>query len=356
MQYAEQPTPPFNSPYQTHTSRADTMLEPPYLSSSRNEAMPNHPQGLGLYNYRHQVPTTLPSSPSSSDSWSGHVSTGTLPPMTQPIADPWSSGAYEHPVARSPQPWNAAQMSPRSSVSSVSMVPVYSHHGTDNTYHEISHGIGAVRLGDQVWTPDARYGHSEPALPSSRQYPLTVAPERLSGSILSYDNAYEPTHMAAPAPEYNDQPSPRRASRETSTGSQSDFPATTVHRQRRGSRKQTELGQAQYSCLMCQKGFSRQYNYKQHMLTHDPNRKKDHVCLWDGCGRSFVRRTDLDRHHRSVHLKERSHKCRNCPAGFARKDTCGRHENDGCHHRRRLSAADPRVSHYRRDRQFCAKL
>ncbi|KAF9694534.1 hypothetical protein EKO04_007365 [Ascochyta lentis] len=355
MQYTEQPTPPFNSPYQTHASRTDSLLEPPYLSTSRNESMSNHSQGLGLYNYHHQVPTTLPPSPSSSDSWSGHVSSGTSPLMTHPIADPWSSGAYEHPIVRSPQPWNAAQLSPRSSVSSVPMVPVYAHNANNDTYHDMNHEMGSIRLGDQGWAADTRYGHNEPALPPSRQLPLTVAPERLSSTLLPYGNAYGSTQMVTPAPEYNDQPV-GRASRERSAGSQSGFPATTVHRQRQSNRRQTDLDKAQYSCLMCQKGFSRQYNYKQHLLTHDPNRKKEHTCLWDGCGRSFVRRTDLERHHRSVHLKERSHGCRNCPSGFARKDTCGRHMKDGCRQRRALSAADPRVSHYRHDRQFDAKL
>ena len=146
MQYAEQPTPPFNSPYQTHASRSDSLLDPPYLSPRRHENMSKYPQGLGLYNYHHQLPTTLPPSPSPSDTWSGHVSSSASPLMTQAIADPWASGAYEHPIIRSPQPWSASQLSPRSSVSSVAMVPGYSHAGSEDSYHDMKYGIDTVRL------------------------------------------------------------------------------------------------------------------------------------------------------------------------------------------------------------------
>lgn len=326
MQYAEQPTPPFNSPYQTHASRSDSLLEPPYLSSARNGSMSKYSQGLGLYGYHHQVPTALPPSPSPSDSWSGHVSTGASPLMTQAIADPYLSGAFEHPIARSPQPWNNAHLSPRSSVSSVSMVPVYSHAGSD--YHEMHQEMDAVRLESHGWAPDARYGHNESALPSSRQHPLTVAPERLSSAMHPYDNTYGSTQMTrlepTPAPEYESQ-SYGRLSRERSTVSLSDFPANGTHRERGRGRRQTDPARSQYRCHLCpDKGFQRQYNFKQHLLTHDDKREKNHICQAADCGRAFVRKTDLSRHETSVHKKERLYKCRKCTSSFARKDTCRR--------------------------------
>lgn len=328
MQYAEQPTPPFNSPYQTHTSRHDSLLEPPYLSPSRNDSMSRFPQGLGLYNYHHQGPTNLPPSPSPSDSWSGHVSTSASPLMTQAIADPWSSGAFEHPIIRSPQPWNTAQLSPRSSSSSVTMVPVYSQTNSENSYHDMNHSMSTVRLESNAWAIDTRYGHSEPTLPSSRQHPITVAPERLDGAIIPYDNAYGPaqtTRLEPTSVAEHENYLYGRSSRERSIGSHSDFPATNVHRQRGRNRRQTEPSRAQYRCPRCpDKGFARQYNFKQHMLTHDDNRKKEHVCQWVGCRKEFVRKTDLNRHENSVHLKEKPWKCRKCPSMFARKDTCSR--------------------------------
>jgi len=328
MQYAEQPTPPFNSPYQTHASRSDSLLEPPYLSPSRTESMSKYPQGLGIYGYHHQVPTTLPPSPSPSDSWSGHISTGASPLMTQAIADPYLSGAFDHPIARSPQPWNNAHLSPRSSASSVTMVPVYSHAGSDHAYQDMHQEMGAVRLENHGWTPDTRYGHNEPALPSLRQHPLTVAPERLNSVMHPYDNAYGTPRMARLEPtsvsEYENQ-SYGRPSRERSTGSVSEFPGRSAHRERGRSRRQTDPARSQYRCHLCpDKGFQRQYNYKQHLLTHDDNREKNHVCPEPSCRKAFVRKTDLTRHNVSVHLKEKEYACRKCSKTFARNDTCRR--------------------------------
>lgn len=328
MQYAEQPTPPFNSPYQTHASRSDSLLEPPYLSPSRHETMSKYPHGLGLYNYHHQIPTTLPPSPSPSESWSGHVSSSASPLMTQAIADPWASGAYEHPIIRSPQPWNASHLSPRSSVSSVAMVPGYSHAGSETSYHNISHSMGAVRLDGHAWTHDARYAHDGPTLPSTHHHPsLTVAPERLSSSMLPYDNAYGSTQMSrlepTPAPETEDLVY-GRASRESRSASRADFPQVSLHRQRPRTRRQTEPSTAAFQCHLCGKGFARSYNHKQHLQTHDDNRLKSHVCEYQDCQRRFVRATDLKRHCLSVHVKSRDHHCRNCTAKFARKDTCQR--------------------------------
>jgi hypothetical protein len=324
MLYSEHPTPPFNSPYQTHASRSDSLLESPYLSPNRNESLSKYPHGLGLYDYHHQIPTTLPPSPSPSDSWSGHVSTGASPLMTQAIADPWTSGAFEHPVTRSPQPWGSAQVSPRSSLSSAAVTPIYSHTGPDNPYREMN----TVKLEGHGWATDTRYGQDGSALPSSRHHPLTVAPERLNTTLVPYDNAYGSAQMTRLEPttalEYESRnygPAPS----EGSPSSQSDYPNTSAHRQRGRNRKHTDPAKALFRCNICpDKGFARQYNWKQHMLTHDPLRKKEHVCPWADCGRAFVRKTDLNRHDTSVHLKMKAFICSRCPSKFARKDTCSR--------------------------------
>lgn len=329
MQYTEQPTPPFNSPYQTHASRSDSLLETSYLSPSRHDPMSRYPQGLGLYNYHHQVPTTLPPSPSPSEPWSGHVSTGASPLMTQAIADPYASGAFDHPIIRSPQPWDGAQLSPRSSVSSATMVPVHSHPGSDNAYHEMEHEMGTVSIGGHGWSHDPRYAHNETTLPSSRHHPLTVAPERLNSTIIPYGNPYGATQAprmeATPAPEYENQ-AYLRASSERSSVSRSEYPQVPAHRQRMRSRRHTNPATAAFVCTMCnpQKGFARHYNYKQHMETHQADRAKPHVCPYEDCRRAFVRKTDLTRHHISVHAKKRDWKCTKCPSMFARKDTCNR--------------------------------
>lgn len=329
MQYTEQPTPPFNSPYQTHASREDSFLETPYLSPSRHDPMSRYPQGLGLYNYHHQVPTTLPPSPSPSEPWSGHISSGTSPLMTQAIADPYASGAFDHPIIRSPQPWENSQLSPRSSVSSGTMVPVHSHPGSDNAYHEINREMPTVSLGGQGWGHDTRYVQTEPSLPLSRHHPLTVAPERLNSAILPYGHHYGATQLPrmepTPAPEYEHQAC-FRASSEKSSTSRPNYPRVAPHKQRLRSRRHTSPSTAAFVCHQCRdpKGFARHYNYKQHMETHKADRARPHVCPYEDCPRAFVRAADLTRHHISVHAKRKDYKCKRCPSLFARKDTCDR--------------------------------
>ncbi|KAF2162521.1 hypothetical protein M409DRAFT_69100 [Zasmidium cellare ATCC 36951] len=78
-------------------------------------------------------------------------------------------------------------------------------------------------------------------------------------------------------------------------------------------------------CDKCGKLFQRSYNLKAHMDTHDPHREQPHACHYPGCKRRFVRRTDLIRHERSVHLRERHFSCPLCHSAFARKDTLRRY-------------------------------
>ncbi|CED85046.1 hypothetical protein A1Q1_03514 [Phaffia rhodozyma] len=54
-------------------------------------------------------------------------------------------------------------------------------------------------------------------------------------------------------------------------------------------------------CIICKRGFARAFNLKSHMLTHDPSRPKPFACSHKGCGRSFSRAHDLDRHRQGIH-------------------------------------------------------
>lgn len=56
-----------------------------------------------------------------------------------------------------------------------------------------------------------------------------------------------------------------------------------------------------FKCTVCCHAFDRRWNLSQHMLTHEPNRPKPHVCSHRECGRSFSRKHDLTRHLISVH-------------------------------------------------------
>jgi hypothetical protein len=91
-------------------------------------------------------------------------------------------------------------------------------------------------------------------------------------------------------------------------------------------RRLTTKEEANFQCEVkgCGKLFSRSYNYKAHLETHDEKRAYPFPCQEPGCGKKFVRKTDLQRHHQSVHLRERTHKCDYCSRMFARKDTLRR--------------------------------
>jgi hypothetical protein len=92
---------------------------------------------------------------------------------------------------------------------------------------------------------------------------------------------------------------------------------------RRPARKLTTKEQANFQCMVkgCGKFFSRSYNFKSHMETHDEKREYPFPCQEPNCTKKFVRKTDLQRHHQSVHTKERNHKCDFCGRLFARADT-----------------------------------
>lgn len=54
--------------------------------------------------------------------------------------------------------------------------------------------------------------------------------------------------------------------------------------------------------------------------------EQHYPCPVEGCSKKFARKTDLERHNKSVHIKERNHECTFCGRLFARKDTLRRYE------------------------------
>jgi len=95
----------------------------------------------------------------------------------------------------------------------------------------------------------------------------------------------------------------------------------------RQPRKLTTKEDANFQCNVkgCGKLFGRSYNYKAHMETHDAAREYPFPCPLENCTKKFVRKTDLQRHHQSVHMKQRNHRCDYCSRFFARKDTLRRY-------------------------------
>lgn len=121
-----------------------------------------------------------------------------------------------------------------------------------------------------------------------------------------------------------------------------------VPRARRAPRRLTTREEANFQCEVkgCGKLFSRSYNFKAHMETHDEKREYPFPCMAEDCSKKFVRKTDLQRHHQSVHMKERNHKCDYCGRLFARKDTLRRHMEDGCSKRFDIGTLDLRSENY----------
>lgn len=327
MLYPDQPTPPFKSPYQHRTG---TIMESPYPSPVRHEARSKYSQGLGLYEVQSAFPNGLPPSPQPSEAWSGQYSNTS---SSADFANPYLSGAFDHPVSRSPLPWQSAQSSPRSSLSSYTReMSAFSHDGSEHAYS------GVVKGETPAWSPQMHFGADVPVdmneLATSRQAQLTVAPERLNTSAYPYENAYTPPN----APKYNQTlvynyhndgyeralsdgsiPSPR------ARNLRPRYTITAAHRRQTRNRRHTDPAHAAFLCELCpKKGFARKYNYNQHMLTHAPMRRKDHVCLYTNCGKQFVRKTDLVRHRASVHEKQKPWPCSKCSSVFARKDTLRR--------------------------------
>jgi len=100
---------------------------------------------------------------------------------------------------------------------------------------------------------------------------------------------------------------------------------STIARTRQ-PRKLTTKEDANFQCNVkgCGKLFGRSYNFKAHMETHDAGREYPFPCPMKDCTKKFVRKTDLQRHHQSVHMKQRNHRCDYCSRYFARKDTLRR--------------------------------
>ncbi|KAI9846548.1 MAG: hypothetical protein M1838_001244 [Thelocarpon superellum] len=109
---------------------------------------------------------------------------------------------------------------------------------------------------------------------------------------------------------------------------------------RRKKRRLTTAADATHTCHVCGKLFGRSYNFKAHMETHDPGRVYAHPCQVQHCDKKFVRKTDLMRHHQSVHMKQRNYQCELCGNMFARKDTLRRHTEDGCAKRFEISTIE----------------
>ncbi|KAJ8905784.1 hypothetical protein NDN08_002289 [Rhodosorus marinus] len=86
--------------------------------------------------------------------------------------------------------------------------------------------------------------------------------------------------------------------------------------------KSIHLKEKRHTCTVCDKGFFQRSHLTVHMRTvHE--RKKDDVCTI--CGRSFATKYKVDRHVRAVHNKERTFKCVHCGSTYYQSSDLKRH-------------------------------
>ncbi|KAK6202004.1 hypothetical protein LQW54_009136 [Pestalotiopsis sp. IQ-011] len=195
-------------------------------------------------------------------------------------------------------------------------------------------------------------GSSEYPDPEASRYPSPHAGPAMPVEIGGYSSAASSTGYLSDAPsssmprsEYGLENSvyPSMSAGQPASHQQNMLP---YHRMNRGprpkTRKLTSKEDANYQCEVkgCGKLFSRSYNYKAHLETHDENREYPFPCTMGDCDRKFVRKTDLTRHHQSVHMREKNHRCDYCHRSFARKDTLRRHMEDGCSKRFDIGTLD----------------
>ncbi|KAL9005897.1 MAG: hypothetical protein Q9188_001359 [Gyalolechia gomerana] len=337
------------SPYQ-HQSKQSFSSPRPYYPLTPQPENPRN-RGLGIFGcslpqQQSTVQQQLPPSPQPSDGWSHpSIMEQDFPQSSQPpdigsaAYDPFSgfsaspnTGMMSGSSPEAPglvycqTPPSTNLPSHRSSVSS-SYAPseAYSQHGSDFTY------TPRVKVEDaSEWHPTAgnEYGLQRSMITQCLSpYSTGVSPATAAGEdVYRHAEWPKPGAVAYPIGLQNHEDH-RRAQMETARV------LPSVNRIKK-KRQRTTPEEATHECHVCGKLFKRSYNWKSHMETHNPDRKYPHPCtatIGDTpCTKKFQRKTDLDRHYESVHLKARNHKCDLCGHGFARRDTLRRHTEDGC--------------------------
>ena len=77
-------------------------------------------------------------------------------------------------------------------------------------------------------------------------------------------------------------------------------------------------------CSICLRRFSENYALRQHIdRIHNPNKTNDHEC--QRCHKKFGFKSDLNRHVRTVHERERGHDCAECGKSFGEARNRDRH-------------------------------
>ncbi|KAL8837968.1 MAG: hypothetical protein Q9170_002340 [Blastenia crenularia] len=303
--------------------------------------------GCGLQQPQSTVQQQLPPSPQPSDGWSrssmmeqDFQQSSQPPDIFTAAYDPFSGfSASPNTGMMSGSPPEAPSLvfcqtppstnlpSHRSSVSS-SYAPseAYSQHGSNFTY------TPRVKVEDaSEWHPTAG---NEYGLQRSMTNPQCLSPYStgVSPAAAAGEEVYRNAEWPKPgAPAY---PIGLQSHQDDRLPHLEPAPVLPSVNRIKKKRQRTTPEEATHECNVCGKLFKRSYNWKSHMETHNPDRKYPHPCTAmvgdTPCTKKFQRKTDLDRHYDSVHLKARNHKCNLCGNRFARRDTLRRHTEDGC--------------------------
>ncbi|KAL9118215.1 MAG: hypothetical protein Q9187_005242 [Circinaria calcarea] len=336
------------SPYEQHAKQSFPAQRPCYPTSAHSESLAagNGPgRGLGLYpgSLAPSQACELASSPHTVDNWSHmhhEYSQAPQPPDIFSAAfDPFSGFASapnngminvsspEAPALDFCQtPPNSNLQSHRTSVSSsYTGSDDYSQSGSEYAY---TPKVKTEEAGE--WYPSAGNDHILQRNLSS-QGPLVYTPALPSSQAEDVYRSQPVEWLKPDATGYIAELHPSPDSRLQRFDVQPILPSVTRTKKKR---QRTTPEEATHECKVCGKLFKRSYNWKSHMETHNPERKYPHPCTAmvgnTQCTKRFQRKTDLDRHVDSVHLKARNHKCPLCGNRFARRDTLRRHTEDGC--------------------------
>ncbi|QSZ35914.1 hypothetical protein DSL72_007036 [Monilinia vaccinii-corymbosi] len=245
-------------------------------------------------------------------------------------------------------PLHPSNISDRSSLSSVPPPEMFTQAGSIPSY------TPRIKMEDHSeyapssdsFTLGSLHNSHTPFVGAANTYPGTLGASYYDQSQwaqkVDYASTDLPPFSALQVPTYD------RRSESQDRSPPQDVRRPCVMARTRGPRKLTTKEDANFQCRVkgCGKLFGRSYNYKAHMETHDAAREYPFLCDADNCTKKFVRKTDLQRHKQSVHMKQRNHKCDYCSRFFARKDTLRRHMEDGCSKRFDIETVDFGPQHY----------
>lgn len=257
-------------------------------------------------------------------------------PFHPAVSAPYSHDIYSTQPAEvsilPASPVRSGNASQRSSFSSAPASEIFTQAGSIHSFTpriKMEDHSGYASGNESLLMSSPQLSHSI-LVTSTSSYPGSLEatfyhdPSTMGWPKLEYPNVQDlPSLSSLPIPPYDR----RSESQErTQSGSQGQRRGPSTIARTRNPRKLTTKEDANFQCHVkgCGKLFGRSYNFKAHMETHDASREYPFPCPLKDCNKKFVRKTDLQRHHQSVHMKQRNHRCDYCSRYFARKDTLRR--------------------------------